>query len=117
MSHVKKGHSYGLFCLLFVAAAVFAWVGWFASNPQDFMSKMACISLGVGLAVGVWLLVGLDASCQTRLGRFWIDLIIGMAMMALIYLFMLGFAFSWLFTGGAIAIVVVLSLLFAARRI
>ncbi|WP_407892011.1 hypothetical protein [Lacticaseibacillus sp. N501-2] len=117
MSHAKRSHAYGLFVLLVIAAAIFSWIGWFATNPQNLMAKTATISLGVGLAVGVWLLVGLDASCQTRKGRFGVDLVIGGAMMLLIYIFMLGLTFDWVFTFGAIGIVVVLSLLFAARRI
>ncbi len=76
------------------------------------MAKAATISLGVGLAVGVWLLIGLDASCQTRKGRFGVDVVIGGAMMLLIYIFMLGLTFDWLFTFGAIGIVLVLALLF-----
>jgi hypothetical protein len=43
--------------------------------------------------------------------------VIGGAMMLLIYIFMLGLTFDWVFTFGAIGIVLVLSLLFAARRI
>ncbi|WP_125710298.1 hypothetical protein [Lacticaseibacillus porcinae] len=117
MSHVKKSHAYGLLILLIIAAVGFSWLGWFATNPQDLMAKAATISLGVGLAVGVWLLVGLDASCQTRRGRFGVDIVVGGAMMLLIYIFMLGLTFDWLFTFGAIGIVLVLSLLFAARRI
>ena len=117
MSHVKKGHAYGLFLILLLAAIVFGWVGWFATNPQTLMAKAATVSLGVGLAVGVWLLVGLDDSCQTRKGRFGVDIVVGGVMMLLIYLFMLGLTFDWLFTFGAIAIVLVLALLFSVRSI
>jgi hypothetical protein len=117
MSHAKRSHAYGLFIILVIAAAVFSWIGWFATNPQDFIVKAATVSLGVGLAVGVWLLIGLDASCQTRKGRFGVDVVVGGAMMLLIYVFMLGLTFDWVFTFGAIGIVLVLSLLFAARRI
>lgn len=117
MSHAKKSHAYGLFLILVLAAVVFSWIGWFATNPQDLMAKAATVSLGVGLAVGVWLLVGLDASCQTRKGRFGVDVIVGGAMMLLIYIFMLGLTFDGVFTFGAVGIVLVLSLLFSARRI
>lgn len=117
MSHAKRIHAYGLFIILVIAAAVFSWIGWFATNPQDFMAKAATVSLGVGLAVGVWLLIGLDASCQTRKGRFGVDVVVGGAMMLLIYVFMLGLTFDWVFTFGAIGIVLMLALLFSARRI
>ncbi|WP_461214920.1 hypothetical protein [Lacticaseibacillus sp. GG6-2] len=116
MTHVKKSHAYGLLIILVLAAVVFSWIGWFATNPQDWLAKVSTISLGVGLAVGVWLLVGLDDSCQTRKGRFWVDIIVGGCMMLLIYLFMLGLTFDWLFTFGAVAIVFVLAFLFSFRH-
>ncbi len=117
MSHAKKSHAYGLVIILVLGAIVFSWIGWFATNPQDPLAQMATVSLGVGLAVGVWLIVGLDDSCQTRKGRFWVDVVVGGFMMLLIYLFMLGLTFDWVFTFGAIAIVVGLAGLFSLRRL
>ncbi|MFD1483923.1 hypothetical protein ACFQ5J_01495 [Lacticaseibacillus baoqingensis] len=117
MSHAKKGHAYGLFFLLLLAAILFGAIGWFVIHPQTVLAMATTVSLGVGLAVGIWLLIGLDASCQTKRGRFLVDLIIGGAMMALIYVFMLGIVFDGIFTFGAIGIVVVLALLFSLRQI
>ncbi|MCI1986968.1 MAG: hypothetical protein LKJ69_05760 [Lactobacillus sp.] len=117
MSHVKKDHAYGLFFLLLIAAIGFGAIGWFVIHPQTVLAMATTVSLGVGLAVGIWLLIGLDASCQTRRGRFLVDLVIGGAMMTLIYVFMLGLVFDGVFTFGAIGLVVVLSAVFAGRQI
>ena len=116
MSHVKKNHDYGLLVILVIAAAIFTWVGWFATNPQDLLSKVMTFSLGGFLAIGVWLLIGLDDSCQTRRGRFGVDVVVGGSMMLTIYLYMLGPTFDWVFTGGAIALVFGLAALFSLRH-
>lgn len=115
--HKKIKPTVKVFLILLIAAAVFTWIGWFATNPHSFVGRLSTFSLGLGLALGVWFLVGVDQLARTRKARFVADLVIGGVMVALIYLFMLGLSANWLYMVMAAGTVLVLSGLFALRRI
>lgn len=115
--HKKLKPTVKVFLVLLVAAAVFTWIGWFATNPHSFVARLSTFSLGLGLALGVWFLVGVDQMARTRLARFVADLVIGGVMVTLIYLFMLGLNANWVYIAMAFGAVFGLAALFALRRV
>lgn len=102
--------------LLVLAAAGFTGFAWFVTQPTDALTMVSTGSFGVGLVVLIWLLAYFDELAQGRFTRFLADAVIGLAIVALIYVYMIGFIVYPEFIAGAVAIVLVLAALFAIRQ-
>lgn len=106
-----------IYAILAVAGLAFTGFGWFVTQPTTIMAMVSTISFGFGLVVLIWALVTFDDRMTNRWVRFALDLGIGLAIVALIYVFMLGFKLYAEFAIGAGLVVLVLALLFAARKV
>ncbi|WP_125703992.1 hypothetical protein [Lacticaseibacillus daqingensis] len=102
--------------VLILAAAAFTGFAWFVTQPTDALTMVSTGSFGVGLVALIWLLAYFDEAPSGRFSRFLIDTVFGLAIVALIYVYMIGFIVYPEFIGGAAGVVVVLAGLFAIRR-
>ncbi|WP_461225086.1 hypothetical protein [Lacticaseibacillus suihuaensis] len=101
---------------LIVAALLFTGFAWFVTQPDTALAMTSTASFGVGLTILIWLLAFFDDWAKGRGSRFVLDLVIGSAMVTLIYVYMIGFIVYPEFMYGAFGVVLVLAALFAIRK-
>ncbi|MFD1432607.1 hypothetical protein [Lacticaseibacillus yichunensis] len=118
-SHVKHGdHRTAItVVLVIVLAAIFSGYGWFVYHPDDLFAMASVICFGIGLAVGLWLLAWLDGNAHSRFGRFCLDFFFGAALIAFIWIFLLGLTFYFEFFMVALGVLLILSALFTLRKV
>lgn len=113
----QRNNDWPVYILLGVATILFSGFGWFIIQPETAIGMVSTVSFGVGLSVLIWLLIHFDEMMKSRWSRFAVDVLIGLLLVTLIYVFMLGFTVYFEFILVAFGIVFVLSLLFAFRRV
>ena len=112
----KKHATWWVNGILLVFGALFTGFAWYATNPKTLVAQVSTVSFGFGLVVLIGLLAYLDDRPFTRVGRFAVDLLVGLAIVALMYVFMIGITVYWQVMAIAGGIVLLLAALFAIRK-
>lgn len=102
--------------LLFVFGCLFSWFAWYVTLPETPVAKMAALSFGFGLVILIGLLAYFDTAARTRMSRFWVDLLFGAGIVALMYVYLIGLLVMWQVIVGIAGGVLALAGLFALRE-
>lgn len=114
----KKGSRTQLWInlLLFVFGCLFSWFAWYVTQPQTPIAMTAALSFGFGTVILLGLLAYFDSAAHTRVTRFFIDFLFGLAIVALLYVYLIGLLLMWQVIGATVLLVAALAGLFAFRQ-
>ncbi|WP_054662846.1 hypothetical protein [Lacticaseibacillus camelliae] len=102
--------------LLFVFGCLFSWFAWYVTQPQTPVAMTAALSFGFGTVILVGLLAYFDSATHTRWGRFFVDLGLGLAIVALLYVYLIGLVVMWQVIVAVVLVIAALAGLFALRK-